>query len=202
MYQGLLAEIEKKQKDLFCGVNFDDPEWFGFRVPDLIADDNNRSEPGFWFADHESNPDLLRYEDLGIHVLFHHPRLKGRYGCVWAADQELILNAVACREFLNRANEIRTKLASACHISLGGPPRGSEFATSYLRNHPGGDVRNVRFVFSTLCFVSGYNKSSMTVSVLILSVLCDERAVDDQTDRETEGDLPLRPEESRATVSD
>ena len=120
----------------------------------------------------------------------------GQYGCVWAADQELILNAVAYQEFLNRANEIRTKLASACHISLGGPPCGSEFVMSYLRNHPGGDVRNVWFVFSTLCFVSGYNKSSMTVSILILSVLCDERAVNDQTDRETKGDLPLHPKES------
>ena len=165
MYRGLLEEVEKKQKELFSGVEFEDSEWFGFRVPEFIADDNNRSQPGYFFAEHESNQELQRYNDLGLKVLFQHPRLKGRYGCVRSSDNKLILNSIACRDFFQRANEIRSKLASACHISLGGPPRGSEFVANYLRNHPGGDIRNVRFIYNSLCFVSGYNKSSQTVSV-------------------------------------
>lgn len=167
MYRGLLEEVEKKQKELFGGVEFEDPEWFGFHIPEMIADDNNRLQPGYFFADHESNRNFLQYEDLGLKVLFQHPRLLGRYGCVRSSDQKLIMNTIACHDFFRRASEIRSKLASACHISLGGPPRGSEFAANYLRNHPGGDIRNVRFIHSKLCFVAGYNKSSMSVSAPI-----------------------------------
>ena len=164
MYRGLVAEIEQKERELFGGIEFEDPQWFGLTIPDIISDNNNEIQPGYFFADHESNQDFLRYEDIGLQVLFRHPRLKGRYGCVRASDQKLILNTVACQDFFRRASEIRSKLASACHISLGGPPRGSEFAVNYLKNHPGGDIRHVRFIYSTLCFVSGYNKSSLTVS--------------------------------------
>jgi hypothetical protein len=167
MYRGLVAEIEQKQKELFGGVDFEDSEWFGFSVPEIIADNNNQSQPGYFFGDHEANQDFLRYEDLGLKVLFEHPRLKDRYGSVRSSDQKLVLNAIACQDFFHRASEIRSKLASACHISLGGPPRGTEFAANYLKNHPGGDIRNVRFIFSTLCFVSGYNKSSLSVSLYL-----------------------------------
>lgn len=165
MYRGLVAEIEQKQSELFAGITFEDPEWFALTIPDIVSDDNNEIQPGYFFPNHESNHHLLRYEDLGLKILFEHPRLKGRYGCVRSSDQKVILNTVACQDFLRRASEIQSKLASACHISLGGPPRGTEFATNYLRNHPGGDVRHVRFIYSTLCFVSGYNKSSLTVSM-------------------------------------
>lgn len=197
MYRGLVAEIEQRQKELFGGVEFKAPEWFGFRVPEIIADDNNRSNPGYFFADHESNQEFLRYEDLGLRVLFEHPRLKGRYGCVRSSDQKLILNAIACQDFFQRANEIRTKLASACHISLGGPPRGSEFAANYLRNHPSGDIRNVRFVFSTLCFVSGYNKSSMTVSAPLYARTSTDKP---NLDGEAKSDIQICPESARRAV--
>jgi len=48
MYRGLLEEIDRRQKELFAGVAFDDPEWFGFRVPGIISDDNNRSQPIYY----------------------------------------------------------------------------------------------------------------------------------------------------------
>ena len=163
MYRGLVGEIEQKEQELFGGIDFEDSEWFGLAIPDIISDDNNETRPRYFFGEHESNQGFHRYEDLGLRVLFQHPRLQGRYGCVRSSDQKLILNTVACQDFLRRASEIRSKLASASLISLGGPPHGTEFSTNYLKNHPGGDIRNVRFVYSTLCFVSGYNKSSMTV---------------------------------------
>lgn len=166
MYDSLLAEIETKQRELFGGISFEDAEWFGFRVPKIISDDNNRSQPGYWFADHESNQEFQRYEDLGLKVLFEHPRLEGRYGCVRSSDKKLVMNAVACQDFLERSEETKTKCASALHISLGGPPRGSEIAPYRIRNHPGGDIRNARFIYSNLCFAAGYNKSSQSVSAL------------------------------------
>ena len=162
MYRGLLTEVEGKQRELFGGVEFDDEEWFGFKVPETIADEPNCFQPGYNFGDHEYNT-LHKYQDMGVNVLLNHPRLCNRFAFVRGKD-ELILNVVACHDFLRRAEEARSMLASACHIALGGPPRGSEFAANYLRNHPQGDARNVNFIFGSLCFVSGYNKTSQSVS--------------------------------------
>lgn len=164
MYRGLLADAEKTQRELFGGVEFEDEEWFGFKVPEIIADEPNCLQPGYFFGDHEFN-DLNKYEDAGLNVLLNHPRLSDRFAFVRGED-EVVLNVVACHDFLRRAEEARSKLASACHISLGGPPRGSEFAANYLRNHPQGDVRNVQYIFGALCFVSGYSKKSQAVSRL------------------------------------
>ena len=164
MYRGLLAEVKSMQKDLFGGVDFEDERWFGFKRPDIIADEPNCIQPGYFFGDHEFNG-LGKYEDAGINVLLNHPRLRNRYAFVRGED-ELVLNVVACHEFLRRAEDARSKLASACHISIGGPPRGSEFVANYLRNHPQGDIRNVIFIFNCLCLIAGYNKSSQAVSRL------------------------------------
>ena len=162
MYRGLLSEVEKMQRELFGGIEFKDDEWFGFSPPEHIADDPNCNQPGYFFADHEFNA-FRKYEDMGIKTLFNHPRLHNRYGFV-RGKGEITMNAVACNDFLRRAEDARSKLASACHISLGGPPRGTEFAANYLRNHPKGDLRNVNFINGSLCFISGYNKTSHRVS--------------------------------------
>ena len=148
MYRGLLTEVENLQQGLFGGVSFEDEEWFKFKVPDIIADDPNCIHPGYFFADHEYN-DLHKYEEAGINVLLNHPRLCNRFAFVRGGD-ELVMNVVACHDFLRRAEHARSKLASACHTSLGGPPRGSEFAANYVRNHPRGDVRHVNFIFGSL----------------------------------------------------
>lgn len=161
MYHRLLTEVGRMQRELFGGIEFEDEEWFGFKVPDLIADEPNCFHPGYFFGDHEFN-DLRKYEDAGVNVLLNHPRLCNRFAFV--RGDKLVMNVVACHDFLHRAQEARSRLASACHIALGGPPWGSEFAANYLRNHPRGDVRNVNFLCGSLCFVSGYNKSSQVVS--------------------------------------
>jgi hypothetical protein len=161
LYRELLDEVSKMQDDLFAGIGFDDQEWFSFEVPDPLVDLVNFNHPGYCFGDEERN-DLKKYEHLGLRALFHHPRLKNRYGCMVSHDK-FITNAVACHDFLQRASLARSKLATATHISVGGPARGTEFTAQFLRNLPQGDIRHVKVVEGDLCLVAGYNKTSSMV---------------------------------------
>lgn len=162
-FRKLLAETTELQEELFGGIGFDDEEWISVKVPEVLVDEVNASRPGFCFGDMERNG-LKAYEDAGLRALFHHPRLKDRYGTMLAGDN-LVINAVACHEFLRQSSDIRTKLATLLHISTGGPARGTEFTAFYLRNHPQADIRNVRVVNGEICLVGGYNKSSGIVSL-------------------------------------
>jgi hypothetical protein len=164
LYRKVLDEVEEIQGGLFGGIGFDDKEWFSFEVPNPLVDLVNFSHPGYCFGDEERN-DLKKYEDLGLRALLHHPRLKGRYGCM-ASPDKFIPNAVACHDFLRQAFLARSKLATATHISIGGPARGTEFTAQYLRNHPQGDIRHAKVVEGDICLVAGYNKSSSLVSLL------------------------------------
>jgi hypothetical protein len=164
LYRKLLEEVNEMQKDLFGGIDFDDEEWISFKVPDPLVDRVNCGDPGYFFGDEEMN-DLKQYEYAGLRILFHHPRFKDRYGCM-VSNGKFIPNAVACHEFLRRAALMRSKLATATHFSVGGPPRGTESTSNHYRNHPQGDIRNVKVVDGELCLVGGYNKSSGVVSSL------------------------------------
>lgn len=168
-YRRLLSETKELQADLFGGVGFDDEEWMSVQVPEDLVDDVNDSSAGFCFGDSERN-DLQRHEDTGLRTLLHHPRLKDRFATVLPGGR-FVLNAVACHDFLYRASAARRKLASLLHISGGGPARGTEFTSHFLRNHPQGDSRNVKVVNGEICLVGGYNKSSSLVSLTIGGVL-------------------------------
>ena len=133
-YRKLLDEVKDLQDDLFGGIGFNDDEWLSVTAPDDLVDDVNARQAGYCFADSERN-NMKRYEEAGLRALFHHPRLKDRFGFM-CADDKLVLNAVACHDFLRRASHARTKLATLIHISGGGPARGTEFTANYLRNHP------------------------------------------------------------------
>ena len=163
LYRKVLEEVNELQEDLFGGIGFDDKQWFSFEEPAVLVDLVNFSHPGYCFGDEERN-DLKKYEDLGLRALFHHPRLKGRYGYIVTSDK-FIPNAVACHEFLRRASHARSKLATATHISVGGPARGPEFTAQFLRNHPQGNIRNVKIIEGDICLVAGYNKTSSMVSL-------------------------------------
>ena len=164
LYQKLLDEVNEMQEDLFGGIGFKDEEWFSFEVPDPLIDLVNFGHPGYCFGDEERN-DLKRYEHLGLRALFHHPCLKDQYGCM-VSPEKFVPNAVACYDFLRRASLAQTKLAMVTHISVGGPARGTEFTTQFLRNHPQGDVRHVKIIEGDICLISGYNKTSSMVSSL------------------------------------
>ena len=161
-YQKLLDEVKEMQVDLFGGISFEDEEWLSVKVPEVLVDEVNTSSPGFCFGDLERN-DMMKYEDAALNTLFHHPCLKGRFGAMLSGGN-FILNAVGCHDFLRRSSLVRSKMATLLHISGGGPARGTEFTSSYLRNHPQGDIRNVKVIDDELCLVGGYNKTSGIVS--------------------------------------
>jgi len=163
LYQKLLEEVNEMQDSLFGGIGFEDEEWLSLKLPEHLVDLVNSNHPGYCFGDDERNG-LKKYESLGLKILFHHPRFKDRYGCMVSQDK-FIPNTVACHEFLRISELSMTKLATATHISIGGPWRGTEGASSHLRNHPQGDVRNVKVIDGDICFVGGYNKSSSMVSL-------------------------------------
>lgn len=161
-YRKLLDEVKEMQEDLFGGIGFDDEEWLSVTVPKDLVDEVNTTQPGFCFGDLERNS-MKKYEDAGLKALFHHPCLKDRFGSMLPGNR-FVLNAVGCHDFLRQSSLARTKLATLLHISTGGPARGTEFTATYLRNHPQGDIRNVRVINGELCLVGGYNKSSSSVS--------------------------------------
>lgn len=162
-YRKLLREVTELQEDLFGGIGFDDEEWLSVTVPEDLVDEVNTTRPGFCFGDLERNG-MKKYEDAGLRALFHHPCLKDRFGTMLPGNK-FVLNAVACHDFLRRSTFARTKTAVLLHISVGGTQRGSELASNSLRNHPQGDIRNVRVVNGEICLVGGYNKSSGVVSL-------------------------------------
>jgi len=162
VYHKLLKELTEMQENLFGGIGFDDEEWFSFEMPDTFTDLVNSVRPGYCFGDEQAN-DLKRYEDCGLNVILNHPFFKHRYGCM-VADGHFIPNVVACHEFLRQSSEADKITAVLFHFGLGSPGRGTESTSQCLRNHPQGDIRNVRIIRGDLCVVGGYNKSSSMVS--------------------------------------
>jgi len=192
-YRKQLDELNELQRDLFGGIDFVDEEWISLTVPEELVDEVNVRRPGFCFLDLEFNG-MKKYEEAGLRTLFHHPRLKDRFGCVLPCGR-FILNPAACHDFLKRSEFARTKLATLLHLGGGGAARGTEFTANYLRNHPQGDIRNVKVIDGELCLVGGYNKSSSIVS-LLSQVLSWSPLVADisfNLDREAESDLSLHP---------
>lgn len=163
LYRKLLEEIKTMQEGLFGGIGFDDEEWMSFKYPEKLTDLVNNIDPGYCFGEEEWNG-LKEFEHVGLRTLLHHPRFKDRYGFMVSKDQ-FVPNTAACHDFLQKASLIRSKLASATHISIGGPPRGTEATAHYFRNHPQGNIRNVKVVNGRICLVAGYNKTSSTVSL-------------------------------------
>ena len=168
LYRKLLEEINQRQEALFGGIGFNDKEWFDFQRPEFFKDEVGATRAGFFFGELEDNG-MLKYRDLGLRALFHHPRLKDRYGCATSGGG-FILNAVACHGWLQEADIVRSLLVAAAQISAGGFSRGTEVAASFLRNHPQGDIRNVMIILGQICFVAGYNKTSSSVSNINSSV--------------------------------
>lgn len=162
LYHKVLKEATELQENLFGGIGFGDEEWFSFEVPDRFTDLVNSDRPGYCFGDEEGN-NFKRYQDCGLNVLLHHPYFKDRYGCM-VADGQFIPNAVACHDFLRQSSEVDSMIAVLFHTGLGSPGRGTESTSQFLRNHPQGNIRNIKIVEGRLCVVGGYNKSSSMVS--------------------------------------
>lgn len=162
LYHKVLDEFTEMQKNLFAGVGLDDEEWFSFEVPDRLTDLVNSDRPGYCFGDEERNG-FKKYQDRGLNLILNHPGLKNRYGCM-VSKGKFIPNVLACHDFLRQSSEADKRGAVLFHIGLGSPGRGTESISQCLRNHPQGNIRNIKIVDGDLCVVGGYNKSSSVVS--------------------------------------
>ena len=138
------------------------------KVPGTLFDEPDNTTPGFYFGDVPRN-NLKRYEKLLSEVIFGTPQLQQKYRTVTSGGL-LELNRPRCYSFLQEAALIRSKLGSLLHIATAGPYRGTEYATTCIRNTVNGNSRNVKAVLGKLCLVSGYNKTSFAVGRLPFSL--------------------------------
>lgn len=161
LHRAVLNDLNEIHEGLL-GISTEDAEWPTFQPEEILVDLVNSTQPGYCFGDEGANG-LKKYEDAGLNVLFNHPRFKDRYGCMVSGDK-FIPNAVACHDFLRQSSLGMSKVATLLHIGPGNPPRGTESTSQFFRNHPRGNIRNVKIINGELCLVAGYNKTSSLVS--------------------------------------
>lgn len=160
MFYSLLDEIKQRRMALLPGI---DVEQY-VQLPDVIVDEVNNPSPGFYFGDIKEN-NLKQYEDLLFRLVLDHPQLGPKY-LTTSKDGKPVPNRAVCLNFLNEMESIRSILGTLIFISSGSPYRGTEFATTCIRNLPGGNIRNAKFILGNLALVSGYNKTSFAVWLL------------------------------------
>jgi hypothetical protein len=156
MFHQLLDSIQQRRRKLLGGFELEDQ----VKIPDILVDEPDNENPGFYFGDVQQNG-LKKYEMLLINVVFGE-KLEGVYGT--AVDGKLKLNIPKCKKFLEEVADIRSELGTLLHICTSGPYRGTEYAASCIRNTMNGNPRNVKAILGRLCLVSGYNKTTLSVS--------------------------------------
>lgn len=156
MFYILLDEVKKRRTELLHGIDLEKY----IQLPDIIVDEVNNNSPGFYFGDVEEN-NLKEYENL-LFKLLDDPQLTSEYLIV-TADGGLAPNRKKCLRFLREMESIRSVLGTLIFICSGSPYRGTEFATTCIRNLSGGNVRNARFVGGNIALISGYSKTSFSV---------------------------------------
>ena len=159
MFHGLLDEIKERRKKLLMGIDLEDL----IKYPEsTLVDEPDNLTPGFYFGDIPQNK-LKRYEKTLVKLVFEHKEMRRKYGTV-TSDGRFVLNHPSCYKFLEEVTSIRSELGTLLHICTPGPYRGTEYAATCVRNAANGNIRNVKVIFGRLCLVSGYNKTSSTVS--------------------------------------
>jgi hypothetical protein len=158
MFHEILDYIQQKRKELLGGIDLEEL----VSIPDELIDEPDNQSPGFYFGKVQYN-NLERYEKLLTRLIFGHPKLKGKYGTV-TAEGTLLLDQPKCHKFLEEVAALRSKLGTLLHICTSGPYRGTEYAASCIRNTINGNPRNVKAILGRLCLVSGYNKTTSSVS--------------------------------------
>lgn len=166
MFYSLLDEVKQRRNRLLFGIDLEEY----VELPHTISDQVNNRTPGFYFADIKEN-NLKQYEDLLHRLLLDDPKWAAKFVVV-TKDGEMVPKVEMCRKFLKEMESIRSIIGTLIYLSSGSPYRGTEFATTCVRNLPGGNIRNVRFMSGSLTLISGYNKTSPSVWPLF-SVLFD-----------------------------
>jgi len=162
MFHSLLDEVKRRMAALFPGVDLEQH----IKLPDHIVDEVNNPSPGFYFGDVEEN-NLKEYEGLLFKLVLDDPTLGPKY-LTTTEDGRLVPNRATCLHLFKEMELIRSIIAILIFICSGSPYRGTEFATTCIRNLPGGNIRNAKFMMGNLALVSGYNKTSALVQSLPL----------------------------------
>jgi len=157
MFYTLLDEVRQRRAALLPGIDLEDH----IQLPDTIIDEVNNPSPGFYFGDVGEN-NLKEYEDLLFKLVLDDPQLGTTYVTATEGGR-LVPNREQCLRFLKEMESIRSILGTLIFICSGSPYRGTEFATTCIRNLPGGNIRNAKFIMGNLALVSGYNKTSFSV---------------------------------------
>ena len=163
MFHTLLNEIKQQRMVLLSGIDLEQH----IQLPGTITDEVNNTSPGFYFGDIEANG-LKGYKDLTL--ILDDPQLRPKYLTV-APNGDLVPDRVKCLEFLHKMESIQSVLGTLIFICSGSPYHGTEFTTTCIRNLPGGNIRNAKFISGSLVLVSGYNKNSFSVQSQLLSCL-------------------------------
>ena len=157
MFHKLLDSIQQRRQALLRGIDLEGL----VIIPDALVDEPDNQTPGFYFGKVQRN-ELKRYEKLLAKIIFGDGWFQGEYGTV-TAEGRLLLNQPKCRKFLEEAAVLRSELGTLLYICTAGPYRGSEYATTCIRNTVNGNPRNVKAILGRLCLVSGYNKTTSSV---------------------------------------
>ena len=164
MFYGLLDEVKQRRTRLFSEIDLEEY----IELPSIIYDEVNNTTPGFYFGDVKEN-NLKQYENL-LHSLLDNPQWGEKY-LILTKDKKITPKVVACREFLKEMESIRSIIGTLIFLCSGSPYRGTEFATTCIRNLPGGNIRNARFMSGDLTLISGYSKTSFSVWPIIFSLI-------------------------------
>lgn len=165
MFHGILDSIKQRRKELLGGIDLEEL----VRIPDALIDEPDNQTPGFYFGKVKRNK-LQCYEKLLAKLIFGNKQLKREYGTV-TAEGTLVLNQPRCHRFLREVAMLRSELGTLLHICTSGPYRGTEYAASCIRNTVNGNPRNVKAILGRLCLVSGYNKTTSSVSPQIFIII-------------------------------
>lgn len=160
MYRALLEEIRSLESKITQGLS-DTDNRFQVRLPQFPSDEPNDTHIDFFFADLPRNG-FVGVGDAMLDIVVNHERFRNQY-IVDTGNDRFSHKPAACFELLQQFSHLRSLLFCAMHISSGSPGRASEISSHYLRNAPGGDVRNVKLINGRICFVGGYNKTTHQV---------------------------------------
>lgn len=157
MFHSLLDEIKHRRAKLLSGIGLEQH----IQLPDTITDQINNNSPGFYFGDVEENG-LKKFENPLFTLILDDAKLGKEYMEI-TQDGKPAPKRAACLHFLEEMEAIRSLLGTLIFMCSGSPYRGTEFATTCIRNLPGGNVRNAKFTMGNLALTCRYNKTSFSV---------------------------------------
>ena len=134
MFYSLLNKIKQRWTALLSSVDLEQH----IKLLDTIIDKINNTSPGFYFGDIKANH-LKEYENLLFELILDDPQLRPQY-LTMANNGDLVPNRAGCLKFLYKMESIWSVLGTLIFICSGSPYHGTEFATTGIRNLPGGNV--------------------------------------------------------------